>query len=310
MEPRLTLVRHGETPANVDGVWHGSTDSPLTERGEAQAEQVADYLTRGREDATALYASPLSRARHTAEAIGRKLDLEVQIEDDLREFHLGDLEGVPYSVLMTEHRLFERMREDPDARPGGGESPRQVAERFAAALRRIGERHERERAIVVGHGGALTLALGLLVDDDPGTWRRVMDNCAVTELRLAPQPRLVTFNECAHTLSAEELSPRVLEYVREHDWVSFAALHKHFAGDAREPTELALPGNRVIWAGMPRALFDAVVGLVESGALSALPGHKSAYKKDGRVLSLPVEKAPPASGHEAPHWFPVLLRLS
>ena len=47
------------------------------------------------------------------------------------------------------------------------------------------------------------------------------------------------------------LMERVLAYVREHDWVSFAALHREFAGDAREETQIELPGNRVIGAGMP-----------------------------------------------------------
>src|SRR5262245_44152815 len=42
----LTLVRHGETSANLEGIWHGSTDGPLTERGRAQAGRVAGWLRR------------------------------------------------------------------------------------------------------------------------------------------------------------------------------------------------------------------------------------------------------------------------
>jgi hypothetical protein len=184
-----------------------------------------------------------------------------------------------------------------------------VAERFGGALRRIAARHPDARAIVVGHGGALTLALGLLVDEDLGSWRRVMDNGAVSDLAMDRRPTLLTFNECAHVLDAEELAPRVLRFVRERDWVSFAALHRHFAGDAREETEIALPGNRVVWAGLPKALVDAVLLLLERGELAALPGHRAAYRRDGRVLSLPTEKTPPGpEGHATPHWFPVLLR--
>ena len=100
----------------------------------------------------------------------------------------------------------------------------------------------------------------------------------------------------------------MLEHIRKNDWVSFAALHRHFAPDARESTEIVLPGNRVVWRGMPQPLFDAVLELVEEGRVAAVPGHKSAYKKDGRVLTLPVEKAIPPAGHAEPHWFPVLLR--
>jgi len=100
----------------------------------------------------------------------------------------------------------------------------------------------------------------------------------------------------------------VLAYVREHDYVTFAALHKRFAGDAREPTEIALPGNRVIWAGLPKPLIDAVLALLEQGRLAAIPGNLAAYQRDGRVLALPVEKRPPHEPHAEPHWFPVLLR--
>jgi len=104
------------------------------------------------------------------------------------------------------------------------------------------------------------------------------------------------------------LKERILGFVDEHDWVTFARLHRHFAGDAREPTELALPGNRIVWSGLPQAVADAVLALLDEGRLAALPGNKGAYRRDGRVLNLPVERHIPAEGHEEPHWFPVLLR--
>jgi broad specificity phosphatase PhoE len=193
----LTLVRHGETSANVDGVWHGSIDTALTARGRRQAELVARHLAATRGDARALYASPLARARDTAAAIARALRLELALEEHLREYHLGDWEGRTYRELAATERLFERMQADPDWTPGGGESARQVAERFAGALARIAARHPGERVVVVGHGGALTLALGLLLDGDCAAWRRVMDNCAVSDLVLEP-PELVVFNEVGH----------------------------------------------------------------------------------------------------------------
>ena len=108
--------------------------------------------------------------------------------------------------------------------------------------------------------------------------------------------------------SRQEYKVCVLAYVTEHDFVSFAALHKHFAGDAREQTQIALPGNRIVWSGMPRLLVDAILELVEERALAAVPAHKSHYVRDGRVLKLPVEKTVPPDGHAEPHWFPVLLR--
>ena len=199
MKPTLlTIVRHGETPANLQGVWHGSIDTELTPRGVAQAQRVAQQLAAALPLPTALYSSPLRRARDTADAIGLRLALEARLEPDLAEYHLGELEGRSYRELVAEHQIFDRMRDDPDCRPGGGESPREVAARCAASLRRIAVAHRGERVVVVSHGGALTLGLGLLLDGNPSAWRRMMDNCGISELALEPAPALLSFNLTAH----------------------------------------------------------------------------------------------------------------
>ncbi|MCG8587665.1 MAG: histidine phosphatase family protein [Proteobacteria bacterium] len=195
---RLLIVRHGETSANLDGVWHGSTDTALTERGLAQAQRVAAYLGDHARDVGALYSSPLERARHTAAAIGRSLGIEAAIHRQLGEYDLGRWEGKTFRELHDEHRLWEHMRRDPDFAPHGGESPRGVALRMLGALRDIARAHAGERAIVVSHGGALSLAFGTLLEGAEGRWTGVMDNCAVSELVLEPQPELVRFNETGH----------------------------------------------------------------------------------------------------------------
>lgn len=194
----LTLIRHGETPANLDGVWHGSTDTPLTERGLQQALLVARHVAERHADAAALYASDLQRARETARAIEQALALPLVLDARLREYDLGQWEGKTYRELHEEHRLWHHMKRDPDFAPHGGESPRQVTDRFTEALRRIAAAHPGERVLVVAHGGALAMALGALLDGDGGSWRRVMDNCAVTELVIEPKPELLSFNHTAH----------------------------------------------------------------------------------------------------------------
>ncbi len=194
----LTLVRHGETAANVDGVWHGSIDTPLSERGERQAQRVASHLADRFDGVRAVYASPLQRARNTAQAIADALGLALQLESGLTEFHLGEWEGKTYRELYDVHRLWHHMKDDPDFRPHGGESPRQVTERFVGALRRIHDAHGEERVVVVAHGGALSMALAHIVDGDYREWKRVMSNCAVSELVLSPEPALLSFNETGH----------------------------------------------------------------------------------------------------------------
>jgi 2,3-bisphosphoglycerate-dependent phosphoglycerate mutase len=193
----LVVVRHGETAANTEGVWHGSTDTALSARGHAQAERVAARLARECSDVVAVYTSDLRRARDTADPIARALGLEPRTTRDLREFDLGSWEGKTYKELFTEHRLWDHMRADPHFAPHGGESPRAVAERLCGTLRWISDQHPGQRVVVVSHGGALSLAFGLLLDGDYAQWRRVMANCAITELTLDPLA-LLRFNDTSH----------------------------------------------------------------------------------------------------------------
>ena len=198
MRTILSLVRHGETSANLDGVWHGSIDTPLTDRGRRQAERVASFLATRHQDAIALYSSHLTRARDTAGAIAAQLGLVPVIDEGLAEYDLGSWEGLSYTELHQRHRLWDRMKEDPDFAPHGGESPRQVAERFTGSLRRIAAAHPGERAIIVAHGGALSMGLAALLDGDYTQWKSVMHNCAVSELVFEPAPALLSFNLIEH----------------------------------------------------------------------------------------------------------------
>ncbi len=193
----LLLVRHGETSANVDGVWHGSTDAPLTSRGQDQAERIASHLGE-RGDVKALYSSPLLRARETAAPIARRLGLELRIDADLREYDIGRWEGKSFAELFREQRFFEHIRRDPHYAPHGGESPLQVTDRLSSALRRIAGFHAGQRVVVIVHGGSLSMALAHLLEGDYTRWQQVMDNAALSELVLEPEPSLLSFNRTEH----------------------------------------------------------------------------------------------------------------
>jgi len=190
----LLLVRHGETPANTGGIWHGSIDSPLTDRGRAQAARVAGLIATAYADASAVYTSNLQRARLTAEAIADALGFVPRVEVGLREYDLGSWEGKTYHELFHEHRFFERIKSDPHFAPHGGESPHTVTERLVAALLAIAASHPGERVVVVTHGGALSMAMGRLLDGSYSNWHQVMDNCGLSELVLEPTPPLLRFN--------------------------------------------------------------------------------------------------------------------
>jgi len=97
MSAVIYLVRHGETEWNRARRYQGWADSPLTERGLAQAEAIGRLL-RGLPEAQAaeLVASPIGRARRTAEIIreclGRTAPL--RFDDRLREISLGSWDGL------------------------------------------------------------------------------------------------------------------------------------------------------------------------------------------------------------------------
>ncbi len=194
----LTLVRHGQTSANLDAVWHGSSDTPLTEHGEAQAARVADFLSDHGADATAVYCSPLARARHTAEPIAKRLGVPMHLEPDLSEYDIGRWEGLSFKELNDTHRLWHHIARDPDWAPHGGESPRQVVTRFTTCLRRLAQKHPTERIIAVSHGGALSLALADILGPGTDPFSLMMVNCAVSDLVLEPRPEFLNFNLNAH----------------------------------------------------------------------------------------------------------------
>ena len=83
----LVLIRHGETASNIKGTHLGTTDVPLNERGKRQA--LALQRVFAKEEISAVYTSPLSRAKDTAEAIAKKHDTFVEPVMDLIERNYG-----------------------------------------------------------------------------------------------------------------------------------------------------------------------------------------------------------------------------
>ena len=141
----LLLVRHGQTEWTRGAQHTGLTDVALTPYGERQAESLAPVLASRR--LVAAYASPLVRARRTAQLAG----VDATLDDDLVEWDNGDYEG----------RTTAQIRED---RPGwwlwtdgapGGEDWRQVGVRCARTVERVLPDLEQGDVVLFGHGHAL-----------------------------------------------------------------------------------------------------------------------------------------------------------
>lgn len=142
----LYLVRHGQTELNVQNILQGWHDSPLTARGREQALATrAAFAARG-VAFDHVYSSPLGRARRTAELIvgaGRS----IEPVDDLREWHLGSLEG-------TSNRKMPPQPWGDYPVAFGGESEGELRARMVAALSRIMVRPQHNCVLAVSHGSA------------------------------------------------------------------------------------------------------------------------------------------------------------
>ena len=128
----LWLVRHGESTWNSAGLAQGHNDeAELTERGLRQAAQAAAQF--GYRPVRAIYASDLRRAQQTAAAFAAVLGLPVHPDARLRERSLGVLEGTSHAAIgPAATGLGDGLVIDPDARPPGGESVRDLYLRAAS----------------------------------------------------------------------------------------------------------------------------------------------------------------------------------
>lgn len=178
----VLLVRHGETDENAVARFQGRLDTRLNDRGRAQSRALAEEL-RG-EGVVALYASPLRRARQTAQIVADALGLQPVLDERLVEADAGDWSGrLIADILAGEAKEYARWRAaEPAFRFPGGESVAEQAQRIAAALADVSAGPL--PALVVTHGGTIRAVAG--IDRDP---TGKIANCAVFRLpAVTPAP--------------------------------------------------------------------------------------------------------------------------
>ncbi len=166
---RLFLVRHGQTEANLRGVFCGLTDVALTPQGVEQAGEVAGWLANV--DFAHSVSSQLIRARHTADIVLAGHPLKANTDAQLNEMNFGEWE-------MRHHQDLQR--EDPDAwaawvadwqqaSPTGGESFSQFSTRIEGVVQPLlsaattSEHRQDNNQLLVAHQGVLSLMLARLL---------------------------------------------------------------------------------------------------------------------------------------------------
>jgi probable phosphoglycerate mutase len=155
-QTQLIIVRHGQTQWNLKLIRQGHLDSPLTEKGVAQAKALGERLAR--ETFTALYSSDLGRALQTAQMIAEATGHKIVTDARLRERHLGIFQGLNGDEIREkypeEYRLHRTV--GPTYIIPDGESVEQQVARNVEYLKEIAERHVGEKIVVVTHGGVLS----------------------------------------------------------------------------------------------------------------------------------------------------------
>ncbi|MEH6639236.1 MAG: histidine phosphatase family protein [Porticoccaceae bacterium] len=200
MQPkgRLLLVRHGQTAANVDKVWHGHTDTPLNPTGQQQTVKLGKYFHNYMPEIHAIYSSPLERARHTAEQIAEGGGHSINIDPRLVEFGIGEWEGRSFDDLKNETDFVDRMMTDEHHRAPGGETRYEVTQRFLTAVEGFWHSHSNENVVVVAHGLAIAFTLSHLIENDTAKWQDyLVSNTGVTEVCLN-QKEIISLGRTDH----------------------------------------------------------------------------------------------------------------
>lgn len=150
----ILLVRHGETPWNREGRYQGRTDIPLSETGQTQVRALGERLKSV--DIKVAFASPLARAKNTAEAILAGRATKLELDPGLLEISHGEWEGqLAGDVEISHAEMFGVWR----TRPGrtspagpGAETLGDVELRAWAVLERVCEQlGSDDTALIAAH---------------------------------------------------------------------------------------------------------------------------------------------------------------
>jgi probable phosphoglycerate mutase len=204
---RIIIVRHGRTAWNAGQAaqerFRGIVDLPLAAEGVEQAQATARRLAGV--PLTAVYSSPLQRARHTAEIIAGPHNLTVQALPGLRTLDYGDWAGLLHSkVAQRWPDQYQLWRQDPFAlKIPGGDSTAGLRERTVAAVRHVLARlPDQSTVVLVSHQAVTkTLVCALAGLPDAAYWRVRQDLCNLSLFDYEPESGvldLVGLNDTCH----------------------------------------------------------------------------------------------------------------
>lgn len=189
MATQVVLVRHGVTDWNEEGRLLGRSDTPLNERGRAQAVAVGEAL-RALQPGEIL-TSPQPRTMQTAEAIASACDCPLRLDERLAEVWLRDWQGKTFADLHDDPDVHAYLR-DPFHRSDEIEPHESVRERITALIDELRTGPRDAPVVLVSHGDPLRILVAELIGLPPGSFRGFeIDNGSISMARLGRKRSLV-----------------------------------------------------------------------------------------------------------------------
>ncbi len=154
---RFFFVRHAQSEANVLGIFSNiGWKHPLTDLGRMQAKGLAEYLAN--EKVTRIFSSPVMRAVQTSEILSNRLGIPFTIAAGLREYDVGEFEGMPIDAGKDFKREVEAAwynQKDYARCMPGGESFLDIRARFVPFVQELVNAYQNsdETMVLVSHGG-------------------------------------------------------------------------------------------------------------------------------------------------------------
>jgi alpha-ribazole phosphatase len=196
---RILLVRHGITKFHAGDRFWGRTDIALNNAGIKQAGQLRNRLSQ--EKLSAIYSSPLSRARSTAEIIAAGHKAEVIPCDDLCECNFGYIEGLTFEEIKKLHpALAEELNQRKTIAFPGGETLGQLNERVRTFLKRLKKHKPGDTVLVVAHGGPIRLIICDLLGLGIEHWTQMrIDRASLSIVETYPETGILNLlNDTSH----------------------------------------------------------------------------------------------------------------
>ena len=165
---QIIFLRHGQAKNNTERILSGRTPGvPLTDKGITQAQQTAELLEHM--NISAIYSSPIQRAKHTAEIVGKHNSIDVTIDDRLIELDMGKFTNVPYDEIFTSHgNVFMKFYNgELEIAHNGVETFADVKKRVASIVEEVIEKHPDENVVLVTHMDPIKAMLSTIVDLSP-----------------------------------------------------------------------------------------------------------------------------------------------